>query len=179
MSRQARSLDTLVAEVNRHAPKRSKASDGGLASPQHHRQNPTSDHEPNKAGVWRAYDFTHDPKHGLDGEDLAQHLASKLGHHPAMTSGAYVIWNRRIISCVRIKEGWRPYTYGDPHTGHVHVSVATAAKGYDSTEPWDLWKMETRVTRARALLQAALPHRGPRARAKIKAALADLAGVDE
>lgn len=139
MTRQAHSLDVMLTEVNHHAPHRSKASDGGLASPAHHLANPDSDHEPNAVGVWRAYDITHDPTHGLDGADLARRVAAKLGKIPALGPGAYVIYNRRIISTNRLAAGWRPYTYGDPHTSHVHISVATAAAGYDSTKPWSLW----------------------------------------
>lgn len=143
MSRQARSLDVMLAEVNHHAPNRSKVSDGGLASTAHHLQNPTSDHEPNAAGVWRARDVTHDPAGGLDGADFARRVAAKLGKIPALGMGAYVIYNRRIISTARLSAGWRPYDGVNPHTTHVHVSVATAAAGYDSTRPWNLWGRPT------------------------------------
>lgn len=171
MSRQAISLTVLVTEVDQHAPHRSKASDGGLASPAHHAQNPGSDHEPNAAGVWRAYDFTNSPKGGLRGADLATRLADKLGDHPAMLSGAYVIWDSRIISFDRITEGWRPYE-GDPHTSHVHLSVSTRAAGYDTHVPWNLWSLPpTRITRARALLDEAAKHAGPVRKASIRAAL--------
>lgn len=138
MSRQARSLDTLLAEVNKHAPKRNKASDGGLGDPAHAAR--VSDHNPNRAGVWRARDFTSDAAHGLPGDYLAEHLAMKLGKHPAAGSGAYVIWERRIISTDRRSEGWRPYKGDNPHTKHVHLSVATTASGYDNTTPWNLWE---------------------------------------
>lgn len=172
MSRQAHSIDQLVIEVNEHAPKRSKASDGGKASPAHHLQNPTSDHEPNEDGVWTAYDFTSDPTHGLSGTDLATRLAKFLGKHPAMMAGAYVIWNRRIISFNRLSEGWRNYPDGDPHTSHVHLSVSDAANGYDSRQPWNLWApAPTRITTARGLLTLAAAHAGPIRRRAIQAAL--------
>ena len=32
-----------------------------------------------------------------------------------------IIWNRRIWSSARAKEGWRKYTGADPHTDHVHI----------------------------------------------------------
>lgn len=134
MPRQARSLDVLLAEVNRSAPGRSKASDGGLGDPAHAAR--VSDHNPNAAGVWRARDFTNDPADGFDCDLFALYVASRLGKHPALGSGAYVIWNRRIISTDRLAEGWRPYTGASPHDHHCHVSVATAAAGYDSTAPW-------------------------------------------
>lgn len=141
MSRQARSLDVFLAEVNRHAPARSKASDGGRGDSAHTSR--PSDHNPNELGVWRAYDVTDDPAGGLVGSDLALRVAARLGQHPALGPGAYVIHDRKIVSADRIREGWRPYSGANPHTTHVHVSVATAAAGYDSTLPWNLWPAVT------------------------------------
>ena len=142
--RQAKSLDTLLAEINLHSPGRYKASDGGLGDPAHAAR--VSDHNPNAAGVWRARDITNDPddhdgnpKNDLPGQDLANRLAEKLGKHPALKSGAYVIFNRRIISFDRLAEGWRSYDGENAHQHHVHVSVSTAAAGYDSTAAWNLW----------------------------------------
>lgn len=139
MSRQAYALDTLLAEVNKHAPHRSKASDGGLASAAHHKQNPTSDHEPNAADVWTARDFTQDIAGGLSCGEMATLLVRKIGKHPALMAGAYVIWNGRIYSYNRRAEGWRAYTGTNPHTKHLHLSVSDAADGYDSRAPWNLW----------------------------------------
>lgn len=141
MARQAYSLDVMVAEVNAHAPNRSKISDGGIGDPAHASRD--SDHNPNDAGVWRARDVTHDPTHRLDAGDLARRIASMLGKHPALGSGAYVIWNRRIISTDRIGEGWRVYTGSNPHDKHCHISVATAARGYDSRAAWNIWEDPT------------------------------------
>lgn len=138
MARQAYSLDVLLAEVNQHAPNRSKASDGGLASSDHTAANPTSDHEALDGIAWTARDFTDDPQH-LEGSDLAHRLAAKLGKHPAMGPGAYVIHNARIISHSRLSEGWRPYTGYNAHRTHVHVSVADARAAYDNRTPWNLW----------------------------------------
>lgn len=161
MSRQAHALDTLQAEINKHAPKRSKASDGGIASAAHHKQNPTSDHDPNKAGVWRARDFTHDPKNGLDCNQLATLLIRKMtSGHPALKAGAYIIWNGRIYSYNRRAEGWRPYTGSNAHRHHLHVSVATAAAGYDNRTPWSLWAVSTpNLDHAIADLTKAINHR--------------------
>src|SRR5690606_29393833 len=138
--RTARSLDVLLDEINAHAPKRSKVSDGSIGDTAHSAR--TSDHNPNAAGVARARDFTHDPAGGLDCNDLAERLARLLrSNHPAMATGAYIIWNRRIISRDRLREGWRPYTGSNGHTKHLHLSVTTIAgsPGYDSTVSWGLW----------------------------------------
>ena len=136
MARQARSLDVLLAEVNAMAPRRNKASDGGIGDAKHSAA--VSDHNPNRAGVWRARDFTHDPAGGLDCNALATALVPLLGRHPALGSGAYLIWRSRIISTDRLSAGWRRYTGSNPHDKHLHVSVATAASGYDSTAPWGI-----------------------------------------
>lgn len=137
--RVAHALDVLLVEINAVAPSRSTASDGSIGDSAHATR--TSDHNPwvvdhNGVGVVRARDFTHDPDDGLDCNDLAVHLAGLLGEHPALRSGAYVIWNRRIISRDRISEGWRAYTGSNPHDKHLHVSVTTDEAGYDSAQPW-------------------------------------------
>lgn len=166
MSRQARALDTLVAEINHFAPNRNKISDGGKASPAHNKQNIDSDHNPdnpNHPGVWTAFDVTNDPvgKPPTGGDDmpgafLARKLDALLGHHPAMMEGAYIIWDHRIKSYNRRDEGWRPYV-GDPHTGHVHLSVSSAKFGYDSTKPWNLFEdAPTGVDRMRSYLAQAI-----------------------
>lgn len=136
--RMAESLNVLLAEVNKAAPGRSKVSDGGIGDAAHASR--SSDHNPwvkkNGVGVVRARDFTHDPKGGMDASVLALQLAGLLYSHPAMGTGAYVIWNRRIISADRLKEGWRPYSGSNPHDKHVHVSVGLT--GYDLRTPWDV-----------------------------------------
>jgi len=152
MARQARSLDVMVAECNKFAPHRSKVSDGGLGDPRHAAS--VSDHNPNSNGVWTARDVTNDivgkrPVGGddLPGQFLANRLESKFGKHPAMGPGSYIIFNGRIKSFNRRSEGWRRYTGTNAHKSHVHVSVSDAAKGYDSTKPWNLFE-EVKVVNA-------------------------------
>lgn len=135
--RVADSLDVLLGEINAAAPGRSKISDGSIGDADHAARD--SDHNPwvidsRGIGVVRARDFTHDPEHGMDGNVLAPQLAALLGKHPALGSGAYVIWSSRIMSKDRIAEGWRPYSGTNAHEHHVHLSVGTS--NYDSTAPW-------------------------------------------
>lgn len=130
--RPARSLDVLRDEIDLMAPNRSTLSDGTLGDLAHSSR--TSDHNPNAAGVVRARDITHDPTHGCDCNVLTRDIAALLGKHPALGSGAYLIWRRRIISTDRLAEGWRTYTGSNPHDKHMHVSVGT--RGYDDTSPW-------------------------------------------
>lgn len=138
--RMANSLETLRDEINKAAPNRSTVSDGGIGDAAHASR--TSDHNPwvtlNGVGIVRARDFTNDPSGGLDCNRLATFLALKLaeGKHPALGSGAYVIWNKRIISRDRIKEMWRPYSGSNAHQHHLHLSVATSAAGFDSRQSW-------------------------------------------
>lgn len=136
--RDANSLMVLLDEINDAAPNRSTLSDGGIGDEFHASRD--SDHNPwvkdrNGVGVVRARDFTHDPADGLDANKLASFLAAKLGVHPALGSGAYIIWNGRIISTNRKSEGWRPYSGSNPHTKHLHLSVETGT-GYDSRTPF-------------------------------------------
>ncbi len=138
--RVARSLDTLLAEINEAAPNRSKASDGSIGDAAHASRD--SDHNPfvilNGVGIVRARDFTHDPDGGLDCNDLATALAALIasGVHPSCRHGAYVIWQRRIFSFDRRNEGWRPYGGSNPHDHHCHLSVSLDPAGFDSTAPW-------------------------------------------
>lgn len=137
--RRARSLDVFLAEANRMAPRRRRGSDGWIGDAAH--ATTDSDHNPwvkdsRGVGVVRAQDITHDPRRGFDAGQVAVHVALMLGRHPALGSGAYVIFNRRIISTDRLPEGWRTYRGRNPHTKHVHVSVGRY--GYDSITPWGL-----------------------------------------
>ncbi len=142
--RLARSLETLRDEINTAAPRRSKVSDGSIGDTAHSSR--ASDHNPNGAGVVRAIDVTHDPAGGLDCNELATDLAGLIGTHPALRSGGYLIWSGRILSADRRSEGWRRYTGSNPHNHHLHVSVATAAAGYDSTAPWGVMKEHEDMT---------------------------------
>lgn len=138
--RRAYALDVLLAEINRHAPHRSKVSDGWIGDAAHRARGAASDHNPDPVtGAVRAADITDDPDGGLDGSELAQKLAHRLGKHPALKSGAYLIHNARIISFDRLAEGWRPYAGINAHRHHVHVSVSKAAAGYDSKQAFNLW----------------------------------------
>lgn len=141
--RVARSLDTLLDEVNQAAPNRSKISDGSIGDATHASRD--SDHNPwvtyQGMGIVRARDFTNDPRNGCDSDLLARRIvtmAQQGDGHPALKSGAYVISNGRIWSWDRRGEGWRPYTGSNPHSHHCHVSVSLAQTGYDSNAPWNV-----------------------------------------
>lgn len=154
----AESLNTLRGEVNEAAPKRSTASDGLIGDTAHASR--SSDHNPwlkdaKGIGVVRAFDITHDPANGCDAERIAANVVKLMDKgHPALKSGSYVIWNRRILSFDRRAEGWRTYTGSNPHDKHVHISVGTA--GYDSLQPWRVAGPDPRLVRAQKAVQARL-----------------------
>lgn len=130
--RVARSLDTLLAQLNKLAPKRSKVSDGSIGDAAHASRE--SDHNPYiklaGVGIVRARDFTNDPKGGLDCNWLANALVAS--GDPRIR---YIIWNRRIWTPGR---GWAAYKGSNPHDKHLHLSVSEQPGWFDSTLPWRL-----------------------------------------
>lgn len=137
----APALVALRNEVNALWPGRDKTSDGWIGDKRH--ADSKSDHNPAQwpgawAGVVRALDLDNDLGPGANGRTLWDALAQQLGKHPALGRGAYLIYDRRIISTDRLREGTRPYTGVNPHTGHIHVSVGTSPDAYNSTVPWGI-----------------------------------------
>jgi len=133
--RVAKSLDTILVQVNAKWPDRDKSSDGTVASDQHHQQNPNSDHEPNQDGVVCARDITHDPPY-FDSYAFADMLLRNKDERIK-----YVISNSRIASGTGQDHPawvWRPYTGSNPHDHHVHISVKADAAHYDDPRPWDI-----------------------------------------
>lgn len=130
--RLANSLETLRAQINEAAPKRSKASDGTIGDAAHASR--SSDHNPwvkdGAMGVVTALDITHDPRNGVDADAIAESL--KASRDPRLK---YVIWNRRIWT-PSVSTSWRAYTGANPHDKHVHISVASTKARYDDAKPW-------------------------------------------
>jgi hypothetical protein len=134
----ANSLAVLRAQVDRAYPNRHRDDDGWIASPQHHLQNPNSDHEPNGAGVVTALDLTHDPANGFDSYAFADMLKANRDHRVK-----YLISDRRISNPSIEDWAWRHYGGSDPHTGHIHISVSANPSLYDDPGTWDLSTMNT------------------------------------
>lgn len=124
--RLAKSLVTLRDQVSAAAPNRSTASDGWIGDARHRGRG--SDHNPNSAGVVTALDITHDPAHGVDGNELAE--SAKLD--PRVK---YVIWNKKIWNA-SIAKAWRAYKGSNPHTKHVHISTLPTKAKYDDAAAW-------------------------------------------
>ena len=137
----APSLEQFRAEINALYPDRDKRSDGWIGDKYH--AGGKSDHNPSQwppawKGVVRAFDVDNDLAVGKNAQSLATYLAGLLGRHPALMSGAYLIYNGRIISTDRLREGWRKYSGKNPHTGHIHISVSSSPAGYNSRASWGL-----------------------------------------
>lgn len=119
----AASLKKLRDEVNRLWPSRSKISDGWIGDTSH--QARKSDHNPDysSGGVVRALDIT---ARGIDVNRLLKHTTND-------SRVAYVIHNRRIYTHAR---GWYRYTGSNPHTTHVHVSIAHTRTAERDLKTW-------------------------------------------
>ena len=122
----------MLRQATAISPRRNKASDGLLPSASHLAQSPDSDHN---TGL--AVDLTHDPKHKIDCEIIF----SKLRKDPRVS---YMIYNKKIWSRARAKEGNRPYKGPNPHTKHIHVSIE-ADKSKD-TSPWFPWMGSPKIS---------------------------------
>ncbi|MBD3782440.1 MAG: hypothetical protein IE926_05700 [Micrococcales bacterium] len=128
--RPAPCLVKLRDQVNRYAPDRSKRSDGMIGDAAHAAT--VSDHNPDAAGIVRAFDVTHDPAHGLDCGALAAAIVAS--RDPRVK---YLIWNGRVIGSKHWT--WTPYDGADPHTSHLHVSVVPDGRANSTAD----WRMPT------------------------------------
>lgn len=142
--RVAKSLLTLIEQVDHHWPDRSRAADGTIGDTAHASR--VSDHNPNSAGVVTAWDCTEDSKRGANMHNLAEAL--RASHDPRIK---YVIWDHRMFSSYEYGDvrpfTWRPYTGIDPHTGHLHLSVSGEAGLYDDARKWRVFGDDTKPPR--------------------------------
>lgn len=138
--RLAKSIKTLLDQVNADNPHRRKDSDGGIGDAAHASRG--SDHNPyiivKGVGVVRAFDFTHAPETGFDAYAFAEML---LKNKDARVR--YVISNGKIASG---KGGpdpwkWRKYTGSNKHDHHTHVSVTENEAEFDNAKKWNLGGM--------------------------------------
>lgn len=145
--RLAPALVQLMTQIDAQWPGRATVSDGSIASDQHTRNNPNSDHEPKvfslgpekKTPRWvTAVDITHDKEKGVDCsilfETLRKHKDIRI---------KYVIFNGEIYNSpgfntagARARGPWRAGKYSgySKHRHHIHISV-WPEHGY-SKLPW-------------------------------------------
>jgi hypothetical protein len=115
----------VLRQATALAPNRKKASDGLLPSAAHIKASPNSDHN---TGL--AVDLTHDPKHGIDCADIFE----KLKEDKRVD---YLIFQGKIWSRERAREGNRKYSGSNPHNKHLHISIKPAMAA--DTSPWFPW----------------------------------------
>jgi hypothetical protein len=143
--RLAKSIKTLLDQVNAEYPHRRKDGDGGIGDAAHASR--SSDHNPyiivRGQGVVRAYDFTHAPETGFDAYAFAEMMLKNKDFRVR-----YIISNRKIASGKAGPEPWkwRPYECPpnkNPHNHHTHVSVTESEAEFDSAAKWNMGGMAT------------------------------------
>jgi hypothetical protein len=112
-------------------PLRKKASDGLLPSAAHRKASPNSDHN---TGL--AVDLTHDPKNGIDCEEIFEKLKEDK-------RVKYLIFKGKIWSREKSKLGNRRYTGSNPHNRHLHISIESAMA--TDTSPWFWWMNQPKI----------------------------------
>ena len=121
----------VLRQATALAPKRKKASDGLLPSAAHLAASPTSDHN-----TGYAVDLTHDPDSGVDCSDIFEKLKEDK-------RVKYLIFQGKIWSRERAKEGNRKYSGSNPHNKHLHISI-NDGHGED-TSPWFWWMNQPKI----------------------------------
>lgn len=135
--RLAKSIKTLLDQVNAENPHRRKDSDGGIGDAAHASRG--SDHNPyiivKGVGVVRAFDFTHAPETGFDAYAFAEMMLKNKD--PRVR---YIISNRKIASGKAGPQpwAWRPYSGSNAHNHHTHVSVTEDEAEFDNATKWNL-----------------------------------------
>jgi len=121
----------VLRQATAISPSRKKASDGLLPSAAHQVQSPNSDHN-----TGFAVDLTHDPKHGIDCFDIFEKLKEDA-------RVKYLIFQGKIWSKERAKQGNRVYSGSNPHNKHLHISI-NDGMGKD-TSPWFWWLNQPKI----------------------------------
>ncbi len=121
----------VLRQATALSPKRKKLSDGLLPSAAHLKASPTSDHN---TGL--AVDLTHDPANGIDCAVIFEKLKEDA-------RVKYLIFQGKIWSKERAKQGNRKYTGSNPHNKHLHISI-NDGHGND-TSPWFWWMNQPKL----------------------------------
>jgi len=131
--RVARSLDTLLRQLNDRFPNRSRKSDGSIGDASH--QSRASDHNAwFGPGIVTARDYTHDPVNGPDIGQLSDELAASRDKRIK-----YIIANGMILDTRPGRRPWQwvPYFGSNRHDQHLHLSVMDDPC-CDDPRPWNL-----------------------------------------
>lgn len=136
--RLAHSLLQGMTELNTLFPNRSQGpQEGSVGDLAHQAEGSGSDHNPNVAGVVRAWDIDV-TGNDFDPHVLANYLQALMAKHFKMFGMfGYVIFDHHITGWSPWAQ-WQLYTEHDPHTEHIHVSVGRDSSEYDDMTPWNL-----------------------------------------
>jgi hypothetical protein len=131
MARIAAGLGKLRAQVQEKCPRAPKGEFGWIAGDEHHKQNPTSDHEADSRGIVHALDIPHYPQFGLDCNVLSKSLLDSRDKRIK-----YIIWDEKIAGDEGYarrnrRKAWTKYNANN-HTAHMHVSINIATEDDDS-----------------------------------------------
>jgi hypothetical protein len=131
--RVAGSILTLLAQINAAYPKRDKSGDGTIGDAAHAKRK--SDHnawvrDHNGQPVVTAVDITNDLANCMD----CYALVNAIIDDPRVK---YMIWAGQIYNRT-VSKAWRPYTQGDPHLHHCHISVSEKEELFDDNKPWEI-----------------------------------------
>ena len=121
----------VLKQATALAPTRKKASDGLLPSAAHIKASPNSDHN-----LGLAVDLTHDPKKGIDCAEIFEKLKEDKRVN-------YLIFQGKIWSKEKAKQGNRKYTGSNPHNKHLHISIKPDMG--DDTSPWFWWMNQPKI----------------------------------
>jgi len=121
----------VLKQATAIAPTRKKASDGLLPSAAHIKASPNSDHN---TGL--AVDLTHDPKKGIDCVEIFEKLKEDK-------RVSYLIFQGKIWSKEKAKQGNRRYAGSNPHNKHLHISIDPAYSA--DTSPWFWWMNQPKI----------------------------------
>jgi hypothetical protein len=80
--------------------------------------------------------LTHDPEGGID----CAVIFEKLKEDERVD---YLIYNKKIWSRARRKEGNRKYTGSNPHVKHLHISINDTHRS--DTSPWFWWMNQPKI----------------------------------
>ena len=131
MSKATPAAMAVLRQATALRPMRKKASDGLLPSAAHMKQSPNSDHN---TGL--AVDLTHDPKNGIDCADIFEKVKSDK-------RVKYLIFQGKIWSKEKAKQGNRKYTGSNPHNKHLHISIVDTCR--NDVSPWFPWLDQPKI----------------------------------
>jgi hypothetical protein len=133
-NRLAKSLVTLIDQIDQRFPSRDKHNDGTIGDNAHQKRK--SDHNPRirngSMGVVTALDIAHDPASGFDAGEFAESLREVKD--PRIK---YVIFDGRIFNSTESPWVWRKRNQGPgDHSEHVHISVVADPTHFDDVRQW-------------------------------------------